>query len=137
MSNKIQLPDGKFLIKDYGKYNSGLIFISATGKIPQQEYHPKDFNLIGTHTIYGTKGYFYISKAGNPCFRIDENGEHILLEEQWGGSFGTYDIAIENLPNKLYEINKRSNGGGLGYYYCVVPVGTKYVPPAEEYQEEV
>ena len=108
-----------------------------TGKIPQQEYHPKDFNLIGTHTIYGTKGYFYISKAGNPCFRIDENGEHILLEEQWGGSFGTYDIAIENLPNKLYEINKRSNGGGLGYYYCVVPVGTKYVPPAEEYQEEV
>ena len=137
MSNTITLPDGKFLIRDYGKYGSGVIFISPDEELKWEQHDPREFNIFGSHQIYTIRGDYYISKAGNSCFKVNNNGKHLFILEDWGGPFGDKNIYINVLPNKLFEKNKRSNGGGAGCYYCVVPVGTKYLPNPEEYQEEV
>lgn len=127
----IKLENGNYLIRDYGKYGSGLCFVSKEGGLRYTTYSPSHFNLPGTgsHTLFGIRGDFFVSKNGNFCFKVNEKcGKHLFLEEKWGGSWGDLNIYSELLPNKLYEKNTKSNGGRLGYYYVVIPVNTVYYP---------
>lgn len=116
-----ELPDGKVLIRDYGKYKSGLCFINNAPVIPwaHKDRHELNLSIFGSFTVvYGT---FYTSKNGNPCFAVDPDGPHMLIRDAWGGAFNTNRYYGRSLPETgaVYYRRASSNGGGRGYDYAV------------------
>ena len=137
----IGLESGDFLIQHYGKYSSNLGII-----VPKNDPHigpygedqcirlfqnadmkdKAEFNL-GGGTLDTLRGKFFVSKKGTKLFKVDPNGPHILLRDDWGGAFVSYRGG--KLPTMergaLYYRRASSNGGGSGYDYAVVPVDWK------------
>ena len=134
----VLLTNGNYLLKHYGKYNSGLGII-----VPKDDNHigpygddkcirifqspdrldKVGFNL-GSGTLDSIRGEFFVSKKGTKLFRVDPNGPHFLLRDDWGGPFNKY--RGNKLPNldggALYYKRASSNGGGSGYDYAVLPI---------------
>jgi len=122
----IKLNDGKFLLKDFGKYRTDLLIISDNPEINYEKISPQEFNLDKGDLTF-IKGTFFVTKKGANAFRIEEKGNHLLLRDDWGGAFNRYrGGSLFELDNLLYKRRASSNGGGTGYDYVVVPVGTKY-----------
>jgi hypothetical protein len=140
----VRLEKDDFLIKNYGKYWSGLGII-----IPKD--HPlieKDKKYLKMWTVGGDKfkdelnisnksslkylrGRYFESKKGTKLFKADPNGPHYLLQDDWGGCFASY--WGRTLPeDQLYYKRASSNGGGSGYDYAVIPVGWKQVLKEED-----
>lgn len=118
----IQLTNGKYLVRDYGKYSSGLAFILGQNVDVRDLYKPStpsEFNLSeGSLDII--PGKFWVSKKGTACFEPKDNGPHILVRDGWGGCFNKY--RGHTLPeDQLYYHRASSNGGGSGYDYCIIP----------------
>jgi hypothetical protein len=77
------------------------------------------------------RGSYFVSKKGTKIFKIDPNGQHMLLRDDWGGAFNDYRGGT--LPeDQLYYHRASSNGGGSGYDYAVIPVGWKQVLKEED-----
>lgn len=117
--NYNKLNNGKYLILDYGKYQSGLCIIHSLPLIEWIKKDSKNFNLPqgNIEVIYGD---FFISKKGTKCFEIKDkkNAKHILISDEWGGAFNSY--RGRTLPeNGLYFKRARSNGGGAGVDYAI------------------
>ena len=121
----IQLDNGKFLYNHVGKYCSGLTFIIDVPYLNWVEAKKEDFNLPGGYLTY-IKGDFFISKKGTKCFRVKENGTHILIRDDWGGAFSKYRGRILPQLNAVYYHRSSSNGGGSGYDYGVYLSGWKF-----------
>jgi len=119
--NWIKLDNGEYLLRDYGKYESGLVLISDTPELPWKEILPSMVNLEQGN-LSQIRGSYYRSRAGNDCFRIDPNGRDVLLCDSWGGP-NYYGGELKKLPNSKYFRRSQSNGGGLGNDYCIVPFG--------------
>ena len=137
----VVMTNGNYLLKHYGKYNSGLGII-----VPKDDSHigpygddksirlfqepdrkdKSDFNL-GSGTLDTLRGKFFLSKKGTKLFKVDPEGPHLLLRDDWGGAFISYRGG--KLPGMdsgaLYYRRASSNGGGSGYDYAVVPVDWK------------
>lgn len=133
MEGKIHLSDGGWLIKDYGKYHSGLAILNIYPGIPWIEKDHSLFNLPKgkIEIIYGD---FYVSKKGTNCFRIKkkEEAKHILIKDDWGGAYNSY--RGRTLPEEcsLYYRRASSAGGGIGYDYAVYPKDWKYKLTSDE-----
>lgn len=129
MEGIITLDNGKFLIRDFDKYRSGLCFVSSIPVIPFTEVSPSDLNLP-KGCLKAVYGFFYLSKKGTKCFKCSskEQATHMLLQDNWGGPFNSY--RGNTLPGvesgALYYHRASSNGGGSGYDYAVVPSNWNY-----------
>jgi hypothetical protein len=132
---------GDYLIQNYGKYASNLGIIVPKGDDHIGPYgedqtirlfqepdrlEKSEFNL-GSGVLDTLRGKFFVSKKGTKLFKVDPNGPHLLLRDDWGGAFNKYRGG--KLPcmdsGALYYRRASSNGGGSGYDYAVVPVGWK------------
>lgn len=119
-----QLKDGTFAIGQYGKYMPNLTFISPIPILQWENIDRTVYNLPnGDLSII--RGDFFTSKKGTKCFKVKQNGSHILLRDSWGGCFNRYRGGV--LPeNQLYFRRASSNGGGSGYDYAVIPKNWLY-----------
>lgn len=133
MENKwIQLSEGKFLLRDFSKYGSGLCLISEEPKVSWERVDPTDFNLP-SGDLEALYGVFFISKKGTPCFEElpKEHASHILLMDKWGVGFSKY--RGRTLPQDgLYYHRASSNGGGFGFDYAIFPIGWKQMVSIED-----
>lgn len=133
----VEMTNGDYLIQNYGKYTSGLGIIvgkndSHIGPYGEDQcirlfqepdrLEKSNFNL-GSGTLDSIRGKFFVSKKGTKLFKVDPNGPHLLLRDDWGGPFNKYRGG--KLPTMeggaLYYRRASSNGGGIGYDYAVVP----------------
>jgi hypothetical protein len=131
----VELSDGSFLIKDYNKYGSGLCILHSR---PAFGY---EYVSCGKDDLNLSRGYFdilygayFVSKKGTKCFRVDKNGPHKLIRDDWGGAFNSYrggSLPVEG-KDVLYYKRAKSNGGGMGYDYVVVPRDWKNVLSVED-----
>lgn len=130
----VVLDNGERIIKDYGKYRSDLIIL--TDSVNKFEW--KNANLTHMNISFNgeTKvliGDYFLSKKGNKCFRINENGQDILIKISWGGAFNESRGLCDNPPNHKYYKRKRSNNGRLGSDYLIVPINFKNTVCANDY----
>ena len=137
----VVMSSGDYLLKHYGKYNSNLGII-----VPKSDSHigpygddkkirlfqepdmlEKSIFNLGSGTLDSIRGEYFVSKKGTKLFRVNPNGPHVLLRDDWGGAFNSYRGG--KLPTiekgALYYRRASSNGGGTGYDYCVVPIDWK------------
>ena len=88
-------------------------------------------------------GDFWRSKKGGACFRPKHpmQAKHLLIRVDWGGCFvdsrGNHSEDVAEIPGVLYFRHARSNGGGTGYDFWVVPVGFTHLIYDEEIDGEV
>lgn len=123
----VQLEGQKRLVRDYGKYRSGLSILVES----YQDYGWKrEQNLAGEMNVrfdgdtFVMRGEYFVSKKGTKCFRVHQNGPHILIKNKWGGAFNsTRGFRWGEPEDALYFRRASSNGGGMGNDYIVFPVG--------------
>ena len=120
-----ELSNGHFAIGQYGKYMPNITFISPIPEVIWKSVNKESFNLPEGH-LYIIKGTFFISKKGTKCFRVDENGDHVLIKDSWGGAFDRYRGRTLPEESSLYYRRASSNGGGSGNDYIIVPKNWKY-----------
>jgi hypothetical protein len=131
------LDNGKILVKKYGKYRPNITFLLPDVK-DQVSVYPKNIESEIKKMNIETKasieniftGNFFTSKKGNKIFDVKEfgRGSHLFIKVGWGGAFATKSNRGEtNIPKKdmVYYLEARSNGGGLGDNYIIVPNGYK------------
>jgi len=133
MSNFIELAGGAgFLYNWYGKYrpnltllfrelpadDSGEASIYAAG---WQELRPEELNLEERGgSIRALRGEYFKSRKGTDCFRVRQDGPHMLLQHDW---HRRQNITLLPDEDFAYYRHASSNGGGTGYTYAVAPVG--------------
>lgn len=131
----VELNDGSFLIKDYDKYGSGLCILHSRPAFGYEYVScSKDDLNLPNGSIDVLYGSFFVSKKGTKCFRVDKNGPHKLVRDDWGGAFNDYrggSLPVEG-KDVLYYKRAKSNGGGMGYDYVVVPRDWKNVLSVED-----
>jgi len=132
---KILLNNGKYLVRDYGKYRSGLVWIFPIDPDVEDVFSydirekekdlidkillqiPYDGRVVGVY-----RGEFRINKKGTRVFEFSKNGKDLLIKIDWGGSFdNTRGVEIDKVENYKYYRHASSNGGGTGYDWLVVP----------------
>lgn len=125
--DSVLLDSGEHLMNKFGKYEPNICFISRLPHIMWRSTTPREYNLSPKCTLKYVRGtYFKSKKKGTNCFRLNENGPHVLLRDDWGGAFEKYRGG--NLPeDQLYYRRASSNGGGCGYDYAVIPLGWRKV----------
>lgn len=145
--------EGQFLVNMFGKYLPNITFvISSTFEVDENErvISPLDYtsdeevtanmNINFDGDVVFIFGDFWRSKKGGACFRPKDpmRAKHMLVCSSWGGAFsrtrGNYHG--ENTPGVLYFRRARSNGGGAGNDFYVVPVGYKLTRDAEGNAQE-
>jgi len=128
-----KLDNGKFLINDYGKYGSGLTFISPEEKVVYSKFKPgwtdREYEAL--------RGSFFISRKGNKCFRIGD-GKHILLKERGDSSFGIVSGTSLQEYNSIragtYFKHARSNGGGQWTDYLIITDSYEPMEDSSQYE---
>lgn len=126
--NAIELNDGKFLIKDFGKYGSHLLVIAEKPAIS----FSKSIANIGGKELEEVKGRFFTTKKGSKALdTTTTNPTHILYKDGWGGCFNDY--RGNKLVEGLYNYRAHSNGGGAGYDYAVYEIGNIPRPSIEDF----
>lgn len=130
--NVVKLNNGNCLIKDYGKYGSGLVFISDKETI---KWNKKSFPFGEYEAL---EGKFFISKKGNACFDLTKSG-HYLLKENGGRSFGEISgnslLKMNEIRNGLYFKRAISNGGGQWTNYMVITPDYEPIEEASKHTE--
>lgn len=118
----IKLSNGNVLMNRYGKYEPNLTFVAAEPYIMWDRIAATELNCNPDAGWFDVlHGTFFVSKKGTKCFRIDSNGEHILIKDSWGGCFNKYRGYSLPENGSVYYHRASSNGGGCGYDYAVYP----------------
>lgn len=123
----IQLEGTKRLVRHYGKYRSGLSIIVDS----YEDFHwvptpdlATEINVQFDGEISVMRGQHFVSKKGTNCFRVRDDGPHLLICSEWGGAFNdTRGFWVREPEGALYFRHARSNGGGMGNDYIVFPAG--------------
>ena len=130
-----------FLVKQFGKYLPNLVFVLSKefsldkdGKPVSPVKFVRDVNVTDNMNLVFNGdpkilfGDYWISRKGSRCFRPKNplNAKHLLIKVAWGGADETHGSRgnyPEDVPaGVLYFRHARSNAGGMGYDYWVVPV---------------
>ena len=137
------LTNGNYLIEDYGEYSTNLSFIvqKNDGHIRRDEHGNQCIYLLdntnNAEVINGTefniascylrtlRGNFFVSKKGTNIFKVDPNGQHILLRDEWGGRWDPDDVGYRLPTGALYFYRTPADDDDSGYDYAVVPFGWK------------
>ncbi len=146
-----------FLVKQFGKYLPNLVFVLSKefsldkdGKPVSPVKFVRDINVTDNlNLVFNGEpkilfGDYWISRKGSRCFRPKNplDAKHLLVKVAWGGADETHGSRgnyPEDVPaGVLYFRHARSNAGGMGYDYWVVPVDyhASYLG-AEEYDSSV
>ncbi|MDD4762087.1 MAG: hypothetical protein PHZ25_03650 [Candidatus Pacebacteria bacterium] len=125
-----------FGINMFGKYEPNITFIlqkNFEGKLLVYRYDEpvkemiRGMNVDFDGDVSVLFGDFWKSrKSGGACFRPKPITEanHVLLKVSWGGAFSRNSGMRNHIPEgALYYRRAKSNGGGAGCDYLVVPVG--------------
>lgn len=116
-------------INKYGKYQPNLTFIISKKEITEESlkytYTSKvtnNMNLDFNGTPKILFGHYWKSRKGTNCFRITPNGNHYLIQVDWGGTSSKSRgyFTEEEMKTFLYYRRASSSGGGSGYTYIVV-----------------
>lgn len=130
-----------FLVKQFGKYLPNLVFVLSKefsldkdGKSVSPVRYVRDVSITDNMNLVFNGdpkiifGNYWISRKGSRCFRPKNplDAKHLLVKVAWGGADETHG-ARGNYPEDvpagvLYFRHARSNAGGMGYDYWVVPV---------------
>lgn len=130
-----------FLVKQFGKYLPNLVFVLSKefsldkdGKPVSPVKYVRDvditdnLNLVFNGDPKIIFGDYWISRKGSRCFRPKSPlaAKHLLIKVAWGGADETHGSRgnyPEDIPaGVLYFRHARSNAGGMGYDYWVIPV---------------
>jgi hypothetical protein len=109
--------------------NSPIRGWSSTSPLPMEAEAISEFlasmNIIldanETEVLFGD---FFKSKKGTSMFEVKppNSAKHILIAAHWGGPMKN-TCGPENVEGSLYHRVARSNGGGAGVTYLVLPKG--------------
>lgn len=124
----MQLENGKLLNNQYGKYQPQLTFIVENFNDLEPVSDPELADLINADWDGSPEfifGEYKISKKGTKCFYTSpkERAKHILVCLHWQHSHFGHTNGNTVLQQSIYDVRRRSNGGGEGYHYYVIPVG--------------
>ena len=130
-----------FLVKQFGKYMPNLVFVLSKefsldkdGKPVSPVKYVRDvditdnLNLVFNGDPKILFGDYWISRKGSRCFRPKSplEAKHLLVKVSWGGADETHGSRgnyPEDIPaGVLYFRHARSNAGGMGYDYWIIPV---------------
>ncbi len=130
-----------FLVKQFGKYLPNLVFVLSKefsldkdGKPISPVRYVRDVNITDNLNLVFNGdpkilfGDYWISRKGSRCFRPKSPlaAKHLLIKVAWGGADETHGSRgnyPEDIPaGVLYFRHARSNAGGMGYDYWVIPV---------------
>lgn len=130
-----------FLVKQFGKYLPNLVFVLSKefsldkdGKPISPVRYVRDVNITDNMNLVFNGdpkilfGDYWISKKGSKCFRPKNpmTASHLLIKVAWGGADETHGSRgnyPEGIPaGVLHFRHARSNAGGMGYDYWVIPV---------------
>ena len=130
-----------FLVKQFGKYLPNLVFVLSKEFSLDKDGKPvspikyvrdtditDDLNLVFNGDPKIIFGDYWISRKGSRCFRPKSplEANHLLVKVSWGGADETHGSRgnyPEDIPaGVLYFRHARSNAGGMGYDYWVIPV---------------
>lgn len=130
-----------FLAKQFGKYLPNLVFVlpkefslDKDGKPVTPIKFVRDVNITDNLNLVFNGdakilfGDYWISRKGSKCFRPKSplNAKHLLIKVAWGGADETHGSRgnyPEDIPSGVcYFRHARSNAGGMGYDYWVIPV---------------
>lgn len=130
-----------FLVKQFGKYMPNLVFVLSKEFSLDKDGKPispikyvrdtditDDLNLVFNGDPKILFGDYWISRKGSRCFRPKNplEAKHLLVKVSWGGADETHGSRgnyPEDIPaGVLYFRHARSNAGGMGYDYWVIPV---------------
>ena len=130
-----------FLAKQFGKYLPNLVFVLSKefsldkdGKPVSPIRYVRDINITDNMNLVFNGdpkilfGDYWISRKGSRCFRPKSpmTASHLLIKVAWGGADETHGSRgnyPEDVPaGVLYFRHARSNAGGMGYDYWVIPV---------------
>lgn len=130
-----------FLVKQFGKYLPNLVFVLSKEFSLDKDGKPvspikyvrdtditDDLNLVFNGDPKILFGDYWISRKGSRCFRPKSplEAKHLLVKVSWGGADETHGSRgnyPEDIPaGVLYFRHARSNAGGVGYDYWVIPV---------------
>lgn len=130
-----------FLVKQFGKYLPNLVFVLSKEFSLDKDGKPvspikyvrdtditDDLNLVFNGDPKIIFGDYWISRKGSRCFRPKSPlaAKHLLIKVAWGGADETHGSRgnyPEDIPaGVLYFRHARSNAGGMGYDYWVIPV---------------
>lgn len=145
-----------FGVNLFGKYQPNMTFIipktfnlgkdgkpiSPLNAVEDREV-TDNMNLSFDGSAKFTFGDFWRSKKGGACFRPKNpmQAKHLLIEVEWGGCFnkhrGTLPEDAAKIDGVLYFRRAKSNQGGLGSDYWVVPVGFTRVIHDEEIDGDI
>jgi len=83
----------------------------------------KTFNIpYDGHVSYILEGEYRKNKKGTEIFDVTNKKNHYMIVIDWGGGFNrTRGVEIDKVSNYLYYKHARSNGGGNGYDYLIIP----------------
>lgn len=130
-----------FLVKQFGKYLPNLVFVLSKEFSLDKDGKPvspikyvrdtditDDLNLVFNGDPKILFGDYWISRKGSRCFRPKSplEAKHLLVKVSWGGADETHGSRgnyPEDIPaGVLYFRHARSNAGGMGYDYWIIPV---------------
>ena len=145
-----------FGVNLFGKYQPNMTFIipkvfdlGKDGKPISPMSYVEDREVTGNMNLDfdGSASFifgdFWRSKKGGACFRPKNpmQAKHLLIEVSWGGCFnkhrGRREDEVNDIEGVLYFRRARSNQGGLGSDYWVVPVGFTRVIHDEEIDGDI
>ena len=124
----ILLENKTILFNNYGKYSPNICFLIKDPRdFGWRNISREELNLPGG-SLEKISGQFFVSKKGTKCFKVQKEGPHMLVRDYWGGAFNKYRGGnLENLPDIIFSRRASSNGGGAGYDYVIILVGTRLV----------
>lgn len=135
--NAVLLDEDYYLVNRYGKYEPQMTFLVNWDTIQNFFWAEPDYfmNVVFDGDPYFMYGNYWVSRKGKHCFRPlpKDRAEHMLVKVEWERekSAGGRNIELEEVA--LYYHRARSNGGGIGNTYYVLPKGYVHEEKIEDY----
>ena len=137
--NAVLLDEDYYLVNWYGKYNPQMTFLVNWDTIQHFFWIEPDYNMnvIFDGDPYFMYGDYWVSRKGKHCFRPlpKKQAEHMLIKVSW--ERGMFKVTNGRNPEleeaALYYHRARSNGGGIGNTYYVLPKGYVHEEKIEDY----
>lgn len=137
--NAVLLDEDYYLVNWYGKYNPQMTFLVTWDTIQHFFWNKPDYNMNvefdgDPFVMYGN---YWVSRKNKHCFRPlpKDQAEHMLVKVDW--EKGLFRVSYGRNPEleevALYYHRARSNGGGIGNTYYVLPKGYVHEEKIEDY----
>jgi hypothetical protein len=127
-----RLGDGVWIFNDFGKYRPNMTFVADNlgGFVLQSGLKnsmlESELKELDTRLKVQYRGHLYTSKKGKTCFKVDPNGSEVFISADWDGYKEHNDGVLVGFDkHALWTWEGKSNGGGIGTVYMVVPINVK------------